>query len=163
MGNLRSRSSRSLPGETTSHAQSGGSSRNGVAGTAGSRERSHPARSGTKISLARCSSGSKRMIHPPGPSRRAAPQVGGSCTSRHLAPRLRRCPPPAARRRSSRGVVRGQLPSTNFIMRRPLGRDARERQRRRRWGYSPGFSSSAPPGVFRLRRRPWGRCEVRVT
>jgi len=67
MGNLRSRSSRSLPGETTSHTQSGGSSRNGVAGTAGSRERSHPARSGTRISRARCSSGSKRMIHPPGP------------------------------------------------------------------------------------------------
>jgi hypothetical protein len=69
MGNLRSRSIRSLPGETTSHAQSGASSRNGVAGTAGSRDRNHPARSGTRMSRARCSSGSKRMIRPPGPPR----------------------------------------------------------------------------------------------
>lgn len=33
--------------------------------------------------------------------RRAAPKVGGSCTDRRSTPRLRRCPPPAERLRSS--------------------------------------------------------------
>src|SRR6266481_1558148 len=62
---LRARSSCAVLGEITSHSQSGGSSKAATSGTLGMRSCRQPARSGTSTSAWKCSSGSKRIHHPP--------------------------------------------------------------------------------------------------
>ena len=55
-----------MEGETISQAQSGGSASAAASGMAGSRSRRQPARSGTRTSSPKCSSGSSRIHQPPG-------------------------------------------------------------------------------------------------
>ena len=71
------RSSAVVDGDCTSHTQSGASEKYASSGRCGSRSRRQAAISGTSTSAAKCSSGSKRMRHPPGPPR---PRSNGHCS-----------------------------------------------------------------------------------